>query len=313
MSIIRAPRPQSNFYLLDKKISEDSRLSWASRGMLIFLLGKPDHWRVSVQALVNETAEAAMPSKRDAVYRVLGELQAVGYITRSQSKGNGGTFGGVDYLVSEFPVDPLTENTEAAPLPDSPLPAQPYAVQPDTDEPHTVKPTQVSTDSKQGFIVASIESSNGGPAGSLDLFGDAQPTAPEKKTAAPTAKKTKSEAFDVKSILLAAGVDEQVAIDWLALRKRKRADVTPTTIDGAKEEAHKAAMTLNDFLREWCVRGSQGLKAEWIKGNSGAAQRDGFMTPQERNRAISAENERAFLADMGMHHSNDPFTVEMEH
>lgn len=30
MSIIRAPRPEGNFYLLNKSISEDQRLSWAS-------------------------------------------------------------------------------------------------------------------------------------------------------------------------------------------------------------------------------------------------------------------------------------------
>lgn len=29
--ITRAPRPTSNFYLLDKAISEDKRLGWAAR------------------------------------------------------------------------------------------------------------------------------------------------------------------------------------------------------------------------------------------------------------------------------------------
>lgn len=53
MNIRRAPRPKSNFYLLDKRISEDRRLSWAARGLLIPLLGKPDNL-VSIQELTAE-------------------------------------------------------------------------------------------------------------------------------------------------------------------------------------------------------------------------------------------------------------------
>ena len=59
-------------------------------------------------------------------------------------------------------------------------------------------------------------------------------------------------------------VDEQTWNDWLALRKQKRAAVTNTVIDGARREAGKAGMTFEAFLQEWCERGSQGLKAEWI-------------------------------------------------
>lgn len=62
-----------------------------------------------------------------------------------------------------------------------------------------------------------------------------------------------------------AGVDGQVWSDWLELRHRKAAPVTQTVIDGAATEAKAAGMTLEAFLRVWCVRGSQGLQAEWLK------------------------------------------------
>jgi hypothetical protein len=52
MAIIRGSRPDKNFYILDKTISEDKRLSWGARGLLVYLLGKPDHWRVSTAALI---------------------------------------------------------------------------------------------------------------------------------------------------------------------------------------------------------------------------------------------------------------------
>ena len=75
MSIIRGARPESGWYTLDKRISEDGRLSWAARGLLIFLLGKPDHWRVSVGHLRKQTEAARIRTGRDGVYALLQELQ----------------------------------------------------------------------------------------------------------------------------------------------------------------------------------------------------------------------------------------------
>lgn len=60
-------------------------------------------------------------------------------------------------------------------------------------------------------------------------------------------------------------VQEQVWKDWCQLRKTKRATVTLTVLDGARSEAAKAGMSLNDFLAVWCRRGSQGLEASWLK------------------------------------------------
>ena len=69
------------------------------------------------------------------------------------------------------------------------------------------------------------------------------------------------------------GVDAQTWADWLKLRKARRAAVTATVVLGAIREAEKAGMTLNDFLVEWCLRGSQGLKAEWLAGRAQGAAR----------------------------------------
>lgn len=60
-------------------------------------------------------------------------------------------------------------------------------------------------------------------------------------------------------------VDAQVWADWLTLRRKKSAPVTSTVIDGARDEAKKAGMSFNAFLKTWCVRGSQGLEASWLK------------------------------------------------
>lgn len=60
-------------------------------------------------------------------------------------------------------------------------------------------------------------------------------------------------------------VVEQVWDDWCQLRRQKKATVTVTVLDCAREEAKKADLTLERFLRVWCLRGTQGLEASWLK------------------------------------------------
>ena len=139
MSIIRAPRPDGNFYVLDKRISEDRTLSWGARGMLIFLLGKPDNWRVSIQNLINETGQSKKKSGRDAVYAFLAELRESGYITLVQNRNDSGAFGESDYMVHEHHV----------PYPDFPYTAKPEAVNPDTEEPLPANTLLPKTDTYQ--------------------------------------------------------------------------------------------------------------------------------------------------------------------
>ena len=72
-------------------------------------------------------------------------------------------------------------------------------------------------------------------------------------------------------------VSQQVWDDWVALRKRKNTTISETAIDGARDEAAKIGWTLQQFLIEWCTRGSQGLKAEWIKPDQQSMSKTGLM------------------------------------
>ena len=60
-------------------------------------------------------------------------------------------------------------------------------------------------------------------------------------------------------------VNEEIWNDWVLLRKTKKASVTNTVINSARKEAEKANITLEKFLEIWCLRGSQGLEASWLK------------------------------------------------
>lgn len=83
------------------------------------------------------------------------------------------------------------------------------------------------------------------------------------------------------------GVTEQVWLDWLELRAKKRAPVTQTVVDGLHAEACKAGMSVEAFLRIWCQRGTQGLQADWLKPHErqGAPPAETPYARQMRERA----------------------------
>jgi uncharacterized protein YdaU (DUF1376 family) len=61
------------------------------------------------------------------------------------------------------------------------------------------------------------------------------------------------------------GIDARIWVDWIALRKSKKAAVTETAIKGIEREAAKAGMTLEQVLVTCCERGWAGFKAEWVQ------------------------------------------------
>lgn len=199
MSIIRAPRPEGNFYLLNKGISEDARLSWAARGLLIFLLGKPDHWEISVAHLRGETAKSSKPTGRDGVYGLLQELISAGYVHRSQDRSDTGVLGEIHYLVSE-----------------SPLPDQPYTDSPETAQPYTANPTLVSIEGKQGLNEAARTEKplcKVNPLEGFEQFWKLYPNGKGKQEAAAAWKKIKPDA-DLRHVLMTALTQHCASRDW---------------------------------------------------------------------------------------------------
>lgn len=83
--------------------------------------------------------------------------------------------------------------------------------------------------------------------------------------------------------LIAMGVDEQVASEFLAIRKRKRAPLTALALDGIRREAGRAGITLDEALRKCVERGWQGFEAAWVKGDAGAGL--------NRQEALEARNQ----------------------
>ena len=124
-TIIRVPR-RERFVVMDQRAVEDDRLSWAARGLLGYLLSRPDDWKV----LVNDLRKRGNLG-RDGIYRLLRELRTVGYARFLRMRDKHGRIRGGIYIIRE--------------IADSPDPDLPDTVLPETAVPDTANPGALPT------------------------------------------------------------------------------------------------------------------------------------------------------------------------
>lgn len=99
MSTIRVPKRRNPFAQIDRRALEDEGLSWKAKGLLAYLLSRPDDWQVYVEQL-----KTVGPDGRDATRSGLSELEAAGYVDKRQRHNDEtGHFEGYEYLVYEHP------------------------------------------------------------------------------------------------------------------------------------------------------------------------------------------------------------------
>lgn len=82
--IIR-PGQRRRFLVVDKATIEDPRLSLRAKGLLAYVLCKPDDWTIDSTKLADDVEEG-----RDAVRTAMKQLEKAGYIERRRSRGEGG-------------------------------------------------------------------------------------------------------------------------------------------------------------------------------------------------------------------------------
>ena len=102
MPIKRNPSPiRANFTIIRNATIEDTSLSWEARGMLVYLLSKPDNWVVNTKHLATQSPTA----KRERVLKILAELEAHGYLVQEQGRDSEtGSFEQVTRVVFDTPV-----------------------------------------------------------------------------------------------------------------------------------------------------------------------------------------------------------------
>ena len=84
--VIRVKKSPNSFVTMDKSFLEDSRLSYKAKGILAYLLSKPDNWKVIVGNLVNYSADG-----KASVYAGLKELKECGYYEKVPIRNERGT------------------------------------------------------------------------------------------------------------------------------------------------------------------------------------------------------------------------------
>ena len=72
--IIRVEKHTKNFVVINKNFLEDKRISFKAKGILTYLLSKPDNWQVMTSELIEASSDGEA-----AVRSALKELEKYGY------------------------------------------------------------------------------------------------------------------------------------------------------------------------------------------------------------------------------------------
>jgi len=101
-SIMRVRKNRDNpFVMMDKRIFANTSLSWKAKGILGYLLSKPDDWVIRISDLIKQSTDG-----RDAVYSGVKELRKAGYVELVDVRNESGKIISWEYLVYEEPQNP---------------------------------------------------------------------------------------------------------------------------------------------------------------------------------------------------------------
>ena len=129
--IVRESR-RERFTVVSNAALEDSRLSFQAKGLLVYLLSKPDGWRVSREHLATVGTNGI-----SSVRAILTELEECGYLSRVRKAGEHGHFTW-ESIIHENPL-PSAEN--------------PPMVNPPMEKPPVVNRTLVNTERVKKDVV----------------------------------------------------------------------------------------------------------------------------------------------------------------
>jgi hypothetical protein len=177
VAIIRKAKP-NRFCSISNQLLQDSSISFECRGLIAYLLSKPDNWKCRVSDIERE-GNIGRTERR----RIMLEAERAGYLTYLKQRGVRGKFDDT-YMVHEEPV-PKAERTNSAsrkdnpPYAENPHPVKPHTDEPHPDEPHTENPTTYKETEVPNTDLTNTEN---------NLFGSTAATSQEDK------KKGKTEA-----------------------------------------------------------------------------------------------------------------------
>jgi hypothetical protein len=179
-----------NTVVIPNETAQDHALSWAARGLLLYMLSMPTDWRLNERHLIGQS-----PKGRDHLRQIVRELEAHGYVRRTSIRGRDGTVSHAIWEVwdtrqqpeqmppeprTAYPAteNPSTEQTQSQPA------VYPRTGNPATDYPATENPSYY----KDNTLQSELRTNKSKPP--LPPFPDPEPvTLP----AAPPASKAKGQ------------------------------------------------------------------------------------------------------------------------
>lgn len=105
MSIVRIQKRENPYAQIDKTCLEDARLSWKAKGVLTYLLSKPDQWRLNIDDLKKRSKDG-----RDSIYSALAELRAAGYAELVNSFDENNKLLGKEWIIHETAISGKSRN-----------------------------------------------------------------------------------------------------------------------------------------------------------------------------------------------------------
>jgi hypothetical protein len=134
--IIRTARKE-RYTIVDNRILEDSRLSFKAKGVLCYLLSRPDNWTESDDHLATIGLEG-----ESAIRSALKELETAGYLQRKRRQNDKGLFEWEHYIYDE-------SQTREQPSVENPPVDNPPAENPRVDNRTVINTNITSTEKKE--------------------------------------------------------------------------------------------------------------------------------------------------------------------
>lgn len=96
MAVFRVYKESGNFVTVHKSFIHDDNLSWKAKGILLYLLSRPDDWRIYETELNKHSSDG-----RDSLRTGIKELEEAGYIHRTRKRNEKGQLREYEYQVFE--------------------------------------------------------------------------------------------------------------------------------------------------------------------------------------------------------------------
>lgn len=261
MSILRNPN-RHRYTLIDSLALEDASISFEAKGVLAYLLSKPDGWLIHQEHLSRVGGIG-----RHKIMRIFSELRKAGYIAYKKPRNEFGQVEGTEIVLCETPRQSVAKPERG--------------INRESENPTLGKPAPlVNLD-----LSVTLEEEK---KPKHDLKDTHQP---KSAVDAPVnSPKVKPNPIDYSS--WPQQPSAQVLADWLAARKAKKLVINQTVINrlgGELRKARQAGYSVDDCLSEMILRGWQGFRLEWLQRGSGEAVRgtNGFDLTTKEGRAAN--------------------------